>query len=509
MKKIQKVLVSVYDKNNLSKLMKTLDKYSLEIISTGGTQKAIEKLGLKVTSVEDLTQYPSILGGRVKTLHPKIFGGILRRDDNTSDQKDLSEFQIMKIDMVIVDLYPFQDTVEKNASQDQIIEKIDIGGVSLIRAAAKNYKDVFIVPSITEFELASDLINTKNGHTELSDRILFAQKAFNITANYENCISYYFEKQIPNNQKLPKTFQQNILKHTNLRYGENPHQEGVYYGDLTKIFDKLNGKELSYNNLLDVDAAIQLMSEFKELSFGILKHNNTCGFASNENLTTAWENALAGDPISAFGGVLITNGNINMAVAEKINDLFFEVLIANSFSKDALDLLKSKKSRIILKKKNVNLQNMSFRTILNGVLCQENDFITDSDDVKTVSNLNVSKNQMIDLIFASKICKHTKSNAIVLVKNKQLLAAGCGQTSRVDALKQAILKAKNFGFKLEESVMASDAFFPFPDCVKIANEQGIKAVIQPGGSKNDQLSIDYCNDNEMAMVFTGNRHFKH
>jgi len=508
-KKIKRVLVSVYDKSNLSTLIETLDQYGIEIISTGGTQKVIEKLGVTVKSVESITQYPSILSGRVKTLHPKVFGGILSRDSNQSDQEDMSEFQILKIDMVIVDLYPFQNTVEQNAGEDQIIEKIDIGGVSLIRAAAKNYKDILIVPSIQEFELASNLLTAKNGCTELSDRLLFAQKAFNITVNYESFISDYFDKKINLDHKLPKTFKQNILESKQLRYGENPHQEGVYYGDLNKVFEKLNGKELSYNNLLDIDSAIKLINEFEEISFGILKHNNTCGFSSNNNLNTAWDNALAGDPVSAFGGVLITNGHIELDVAAKINNLFFEVLIAESLSKEALNLLKSKKSRIILKKKNVNLVGMSFRTILNGVLCQEHDFITDNDNAKTVSNLDVSENQMVDLIFASKICKHTKSNAIVLAKDKQLLASGCGQTSRVDALRQAIVKAKSFGFAIEGAVMASDAFFPFPDCVELAREQGVSAVIQPGGSKNDQLSIDYCDNNEMAMVFTGDRHFKH
>ena len=508
MNKIKRALISVYDKNSLSSLIQTLELYQVEIISTGGTKRALEELGTKVTSVESLTKYPSILGGRVKTLHPKIFGGILNRFTHKKDAIDMQNYDILNIDLVIVDLYPFKKTVKENASENEIIEKIDIGGVSLIRAAAKNYQDVLVVPSKEYFQTANKLINLNKGCSNLNDRLLFAQKAFNVTANYDHYISSYFDKK-NNSDELPATFKQNILKGKNLRYGENPHQEGVFYGNLDGVFNQLSGKELSYNNLLDIDAAVNLMSEFKDTSFGILKHNNTCGFCSNKNLTVAWEKALAGDPISAFGGVLITNSDVNLNVAKKIHNLFFEVIIANTYSKGALELLKSKTSRIILKKKNVNLEDVSFRTILNGVLCQKKDFITDNDNIKLVSSLNVSKNQMIDLIFASKICKHTKSNAIVLVKDKQLLASGCGQTSRVDALKQAILKAKSFGLSLKGSVMASDAFFPFPDCVEIAHKEGVSAVIQPGGSKNDNLSIDYCDNNGMAMVFTGNRHFKH
>jgi len=508
MKKVKKILVSIYNKDCISQLVKLVDKYNIEIISTGGTQTALEKHGIKVTSVENLTDYPAILGGRVKTLHPKIFGGILNRPNNKNDEKDLKKLKIGKIDMVIVDLYPFKETVEAGESHAEIIEKIDIGGVSLIRAAAKNYKNTLIVSKITELESAINLILSKDGCTEINDRLLFAKKAFNLTLSYETSIAQYFNDN-DNTELLPSTFHQNIEIGKQLRYGENPHQEGRYYGDLEKLFEQLNGKELSYNNLLDIDSAIALMNEFKNPSFGILKHNNACGFSSNNNLNTAWKKALAGDPISAFGGVLITNQNIDLMTAKNINKLFFEILIAPSFSKESVELLKIKKNRIILRKKNVNLGRMSFRTVLNGVLCQQKDFITDQDNINVVSNVNVSDKQMNDLIFASKICKHTKSNAIVLAKDNQLLASGCGQTSRVDALKQAIFKAKHFGFSLEGSVMASDAFFPFPDCVEIAGNQGIKAVIQPGGSKNDQLSIDYCNEHDMAMVFTGNRHFKH
>ena len=502
--------MSVYEKTYLLDLIKSLKNINneVQIISTGGTKKILEDNNIPVTSVEEITEYPSILGGRVKTLHPKIFGGILNRSGNPSDKEELIKFNILNIDMVIVDLYPFQETLKTTKKEEEIIEKIDIGGVSLIRAAAKNYKDVLVIPGVEEFTKAINLINKKNGFSDLDDRLLFAQKSFNKTAQYELAISEYFEKKVGNTSIFPINFK-NSDKSTTLRYGENPHQKGIYYGDLNQLFDQLNGKELSYNNLLDIDSAVHLMNEFSELSFGILKHNNSCGFASDNKIINAWKKALAGDPISAFGGVLITNGEIDLECAEEINKLFFEILIANSFSKEALKLLKTKKNRIILKKKNTNLEDMSFRTVLNGILCQQKDYMTDSDNANTVSNLKVSKSKMNDLIFASKICKHTKSNAIVLVKNKQLLASGCGQTSRVDALKQAILKAKHFGFSLENSVMASDAFFPFPDCVEIAHKEGVDAVIQPGGSKNDHLSIEYCNKNEMAMIFTGYRHFKH
>ena len=509
MKKINKVLISVFNKSSLSDILGTLKKHQIEIISTGGTKKFIEDNDINVTSVEDITEYPSILGGRVKTLHPKIFGGILSRDSNNLDSEDLNKFNISKIDMVIVDLYPFEETILNKSSHNEIIEKIDIVGVSLIRAAAKNYKNTLVVPSINEFQNAIDLINEKNGFSEINDRFIFAKKAFNVTLNYENAISTYFNLKDDTNNNLPHKFNYVINDSHKLRYGENPHQEGRYYGNLELLFDQLNGKQLSYNNLLDIDSAVELINEFKEPSFGILKHNNACGFASNNNLEMAWDQALQGDPISAFGGVLITNQKINIQLAKKINQLFFEVLISPSFSEEALELLKIKKNRIILKKKNTKLESMSFRTVLNGVLCQKKDLISDEINLNTVSKIDVSKHQMTDLIFASKICKHTKSNAIVLAKNNQLIGSGCGQTSRIDALKQAILKAKSFGFSLEGAVMASDAFFPFPDCVEIAKKEGINAVIQPGGSKNDQLSIDYCNQNEMAMIFTGNRHFKH
>jgi len=506
MKKIKKILISVYNKSNLVKIGKLVHHYNIELISTGGTKQALEKEGFQVTSVESLTEYPSILGGRVKTLHPKIFGGILNRSNNQQDGEDLKKLAISQIDMVIVDLYPFQETVNSGENHREIIEKIDIGGVSLIRASAKNYNDVLIVPSISDLDSAIDLIVSKDGGTEISDRLKFAKKAFNLTLVYESAIAKYFND---DGESIPITFNYNIERSKKLRYGENPHQEGIYYGELEDLFDQLNGKELSYNNLLDIDAAVNLMNEFEAPSFGILKHNNACGFSSDKNLEKSWDKALAGDPISAFGGVIITNKHVDINIAKKINKLFFEVLIAPSFDKESIELLKIKKNRIILKKKNANLGTMSFRTVLNGILCQQRDFITDQNNVNIVSNLNVSEVQMNDLIFASKICKHTKSNAIVLVKDKQLLGSGCGQTSRVDALKQAIMKAHHFGFSLKGAVMASDAFFPFPDCVEIADQEGINAIIQPGGSKNDQLSIDYCNENDIAMIFTGNRHFKH
>ena len=509
MKKIKKALISVYNKSEIIPLAKLLNNNNIEIISTGGTKKILEKSNIPVQSVEEITDYPSILGGRVKTLHPKIFGGILSRTDNQDDIDDLLEFNINAIDMIVVDLYPFQETIKHTNNNAEIIEKIDIGGVSLIRSGAKNYKEILVVPSCEQLQEVIDLLSMQNGCSSLNDRLYFAKQAFNITANYELSISNYFDCQTNTSSKLPNNFKHSIINSKQLRYGENPHQEGIYYGNLSELFEKLNGKELSYNNLLDIDAAMKLMDEFKESCFGIFKHNNACGFAAHNKISTAWDKALEADPISAFGGVLITNEIINIKTAQKIHKLFFEILIAKSFDSEALDLLKSKKNRIILKKKNAILEEVSFRTILNGVLCQQRDYLNDQDDTKLVSNLNISKTQMRDLLFASKICKHTKSNAIVLVKDKQLLGSGCGQTSRIDALNQAITKAKHFGFSLENAVMASDAFFPFPDCVEIAGKEGINAIIQPGGSKNDQLSIDYCNNNNIGMIFTGNRHFKH
>jgi len=514
-KKIQTVLISVYNKEKILPLVSLLNKKNIKIISTGGTEKFLTQHNIPVTSVESITDYPSILGGRVKTLHPKVFAGILQRSNNQDDLVDLRKFSISTIDMLIVDLYPFQETLKQTKNHDEIIEKIDIGGVSLIRAAAKNYKEVLVVSSMEQLESVIELFSETDGEINLNHRLDFAKQAFVRTANYESYISNYFND--TNEEVLPKIFMKNIFSASTLRYGENPHQKGIYYGNYNDVFEQLSGKNISYNNLLDIDSAIHLIEEFSsskssnkiESSFGIFKHNNACGFASDVNIINAWEKALAGDPISAFGGVLITNDVINLPVAKLINSLFFEIIIAPNFTSDALELLKSKKNRIILKKKNTNLEEVSFRTVLNGVLCQQKDYITDNDNTRVVTKKNVSESQMQDLIFASKICKHTKSNAIVLVKNKQLIGSGCGQTSRVDALNQAIEKAQKFNFSLEGSVMASDAFFPFADCVELAHEVGVTAVIQPGGSKNDQLSIDYCDKNEMTMLFTETRHFKH
>lgn len=506
-KTIKSALISVFDKTGLEPIVRQLNQQNVTIYSTGGTEEFILNLGIPVVPVEDVTSYPSILGGRVKTLHPKIFGGILNRQDNELDIEQMREFEIPQIDVVIVDLYPFEKTVASGANDADIIEKIDIGGISLIRAAAKNFKDTVIVPSVKEYALFLELITNQNGETSLEQRKLFAAKAFNVSSHYDSAIFNYFNK----NQE------ETVLKisETNgqvLRYGENPHQKGFFFGEFDKMFTKLHGKELSYNNLLDVDAAVNLMSEFKNdaPTFAILKHNNACGIATRKTMREAYLEALAGDPTSAFGGVLIANGNIDLATAEEINKLFCEVVIAPSFDTTAIDLLEEKKNRIILVLKETELSKTSVRTCLNGILVQDKDLVTDNEShLKTVTNTSPSQEEIEDLLFASKICKHTKSNTIVLAKNKQLCASGTGQTSRVDALRQAIEKAKSFEFDLTGAVMASDAFFPFPDCVEIANHAGITAVIQPGGSIKDELSINYCNDNKVSMVFTGIRHFKH
>ena len=505
-KAIKSALISVFDKSGLEPIVRELDKNNVTIYSTGGTQKFIEGLGIKVERVEDLTSYPSILGGRVKTLHPKVFGGILNRRDNADDQKQIEEYEIPSIDLVIVDLYPFEDTVASGADHDAIIEKIDIGGIALIRGAAKNYNDVVIIPSKEQYEPFLEVLKSKGGSTDLEDRKGFSRDAFNVSSHYDSQIFKYF------NQDEKPVFKQSISSNKELRYGENPHQKGTFYGDLDAIFDKLHGKELSYNNLLDVDAAVQLMNEFKgdRPTFAILKHNNACGLATRDTIYDAYVDALAGDPVSAFGGILIANTKIDKATAEEINKLFCEVVIAPAFDNEAIEILKEKKNRIILVQKDVELPNKNFRTILNGVLEQDKDAKTEvREDLTTVTNTASTESEIDDLLFANKLVKHTKSNTIVLAKNGQLLASGTGQTSRVDALKQAIHKAKSFNFSLEGAVMASDAFFPFPDCVEIADAEGITAVIQPGGSVKDQLSIDYCNEHNMSMVFTGTRHFKH
>lgn len=506
-KKATSALISVFHKDGLEPLVKKFDELGITIYSTGGTEKFIKELGIDVVPVEEVTSYPSILGGRVKTLHPKVFGGILNRQDHKGDQDQLKEFGIPQLDIVIVDLYPFEKTVASGATEQEIIEKIDIGGISLIRAAAKNYKDVLCVSSMDDYAEVLDLITKGKGSTTLEDRRRFATKSFNISSHYDTAIFNYFNK---NGEETALK-----LSETNgqvLRYGENPHQKGIFFGDFDAMFSKLHGKELSYNNLLDVDAAVNLMNEFKNdaPTFAILKHNNACGLATRNTLKQAYVDALAGDPVSAFGGVLISNKEIDKATAEEIHQLFCEVVIAPSYSKEALEILKGKKNRIILILNEVALPQNSVRSCLNGVLVQDKDNKTDTvADLTYVTNEKPSANELEDLIFASKLCKHTKSNTIVLAKNKQLCASGTGQTSRVDALEQAIHKAQSFKFDLSGAVMASDAFFPFPDCVEIAHKNGITSVIQPGGSIKDQLSVDYCNENGISMVMTGTRHFKH
>ena len=504
-KKISSALISVFNKDGLGPIVKKLNEQGVTIFSTGGTQKFINDLNINVTAVENITDYPSILGGRVKTLHPKIFGGILNRQENQSDINEMDSFNIPQIDLVIVDLYPFEKTVESGADHEAIIEKIDIGGISLIRAAAKNYKDVLCVSSVEDYNELYDIISENNGFVSYEDRKRFASKAFNVSSHYDSAIFNYFN----NDEVVLKLSEPNGKV---LRYGENPHQNGFFFGKFDDIFEKLNGKELSYNNLLDIDSAVNLMNEFlnEPPTFAILKHNNACGLAQRATLEQAYKDALKGDPVSAFGGVLISNTKIDLTTAEEIHKLFCEVVIAPAFCNDALEKLITKKNRILLRQKSTQLSNSSIRTCLNGYLLQDKDSFTDSkSQLKKVTKLSPTSNETDDLIFASKICKHTKSNTIVLAKNRQLCASGTGQTSRVDALNQAVNKAKSFGFDLNGSVMASDAFFPFPDCVEIAYNSGIKAVIQPGGSIKDQLSIDYCNKNNISMVFTNMRHFKH
>ena len=502
-RKIKNALVSVFHKDGLSPIVKKLNDLGIEIYSTGGTQSFIEGEGIKVNRVEDLTSYPSILGGRVKTLHPNVFGGILSRRELEEDQKQLNKYNIPEFDLVIVDLYPFKKTVESGAAEQDIIEKIDIGGISLIRAAAKNFKDVLIVSEMSQYDELLSVLENEDGNSNIETRKKFAGKAFNISSHYDTAIFNYFNDD-------ETSFKQSIREGRTLRYGENPHQEGKFFGNLSDMFNQLNGKELSYNNLLDVDAAVNLISEFDETTFVVMKHNNACGIASRNKLINSWKDALVADPVSAFGGVLITNNEVDLETAQEINKIFFEVIIAPSYSNDALNILKSKKNRIILIQKEVKLPSSQFRTVLNGVLHQDKDLKTDElTDMKCVTTLSPSEEELSDLEFASKVCKHTKSNTIVFAKNKQLLASGVGQTSRVDALKQAVVKAKSFNFDLNGAVMASDAFFPFPDCVELANNEGVKCVIQPGGSIKDNLSVEYCNNNDMKMVTTGYRHFKH
>lgn len=504
-KQIKTALVSVFHKDGLDEILTLLHKDGVEFLSTGGTASFIEGLGMPCKKVEDLTGYPSILGGRVKTLHPKVFGGILNRRDNDGDKEQILEYDIPEIDLVIVDLYPFVETVKSGASQEDIIEKIDIGGISLIRAAAKNFADVVIVASKDQYEPLADILRENGSRTTLAQRRWFAKEAFAVSSAYDSSIFNYFDL-----AEGPSALRVAIDGAKTMRYGENPHQKGYFFGNFDEMFEQLHGKEISYNNLLDIDAAVTLISEFSEPTFAVLKHNNACGIASRATIAEAWRDALAGDPVSAFGGVLITNGTVDKVAADEITKIFFEVIIAPSYTEDALEVLGSKKNRIILVQKQPLTTTMQFRSCLNGALGQQRDLKVESaDDLKDATDRKVTPEQIDDLLFANKIVKNSKSNAIVLAKNRQLLASGVGQTSRVDALKQAIAKAHSFGFDLKGAVMASDAFFPFADCVEIAHEAGIDAVIQPGGSIRDQETTDFCNSHDMAMVITGFRHFKH
>jgi phosphoribosylaminoimidazolecarboxamide formyltransferase / IMP cyclohydrolase len=505
-RKISRALVSVYYKDNLEPIIHDLAKNGVEFVSTGGTQEFIEKLGYSVTAVETLTGYPSIFGGRVKTLHPAVFGGILYRRDNASDVAQAKEHNIGPLDLIIVDLYPFEATVASGAPEADIIEKIDIGGISLIRAGAKNFTDTLIVSSREQYTEVLQVLQATQCAPTLAQRKRFAAMAFDVTSHYDSAIFNYF-----NQEQNLGSFKQSVQKGRTLRYGENPHQQGAYYGDLEAMFEQLNGKELSYNNLVDVDAAVNLVHEFTgETAFVIVKHTNACGVATAPLVRDAYLKAYQADTTSAFGGVLATNATLDLAAAEEINKLFFEILIAPAYTPDALELLKSKKNRMLLLQKQTLTGTRQFKTLLNGVIVQDLDLKTDSEaDLKVMTERAPSPQEIKALLFSSKIAKHTKSNTIVLAVDGQLLASGVGQTSRVDALRQALEKAKTFGFSVKGAVMASDAFFPFADCVEIAQQNGISAVIQPGGSVRDQDSVNFCNRHNMAMVFTGVRHFKH
>jgi len=503
-KKISNALISIYHKEGFEPLLEKLHSLGINLYSTGGTYDFIKKMGYEATPIESLTSFPPLLGGRVKTLHPKVFGGILARRKLAEDMQQLADYKIPEFDLVIVDLYPFEATLAATDDVDKIVEKIDIGGISLIRAAAKNYKDVLVVPSVNQYDELLSLLQQQEGQTSEADRRYFAAQAFEVSSHYDTAI---FNWMNPGNITA---FKKSESEAAVLRYGENPHQQGIFYGDISDVFEQLHGKAISYNNILDLDAAIQLIEDFDECTFAVIKHNNACGLACRENLIDAWKDALAGDPVSAFGGVLVTNRTITCDVAGEINKLFFEIILAPDYEADALEILKSKKNRIILKKKNYNFANEQFRSMMNGVLWQEKDQVIETGQQLEVKTQETpSADQIEDLLFGNKIVKHTKSNAIVLVKNKQLIGSGTGQTSRVDALKQAIEKAQHFELPLEGAIMASDAFFPFADSVELADKAGIRAVIQPGGSIRDSASVDYCNANKMVMVFTGIRHFKH
>lgn len=506
-KKIKTALISVYHKEGLDSILSMLHADKVEFLSTGGTKSFIESLGYPCKAVEDLTTYPSILGGRVKTLHPKVFGGILNRRDNESDKEQIAQYEIPEIDLVIVDLYPFEETVASGASHADIIEKIDIGGISLIRAGAKNFNDVVIVASKAQYAPLAEILGKKGAETTLKERQFFAREAFKVSSGYDTAIFNYFDGLEPD---APSALRVAFDDKKHLRYGENPHQAGAFFGRFDDLFEQLHGKEISYNNLLDIDAAVSLIHEFTDTTFAILKHNNACGLATRPTILEAWKDALAGDPVSAFGGVLVANREIDAPTAEEINKIFFEVVIAPAYTEDALAILKQKKNRIILLQKAPLATKLQFRSVLNGALAQERDLkIETPEDLTPVTTVKPTDKQIADMLFANKIVKHSKSNAIVLAKDGQLYASGVGQTSRVDALKQAIEKAKSFNFDLNGAAMASDAFFPFADCVEIAHKAGIDAVIQPGGSIRDNESVDYCNANGVAMVTTGFRHFKH
>jgi len=505
-KQIKSALISVFDKTGLDNIIELFKSSEITIYSTGGTYSFLESNGLHPVKVEDITSYPSILDGRVKTLHPKVFGGILAKREEDHLQQ-LGKYEIPTIDLVVVDLYPFEETVLSTTDDEAIIEKIDIGGIALIRAAAKNFNDVLIIPSKEQYGFLENILGDQKASTSFADRKQMAAEAFAVSSNYDTAIYNYFNKEIKK-ASLKLSFNEGDT----LRYGENPHQQGIYFGELNNVFNKLSGKELSYNNLVDIDAAVQLMAEFKDdkPTFAILKHTNPCGVATRNSVVEAWKDALAGDPVSAFGGILICNKEIDIDTAEEINKLFYEVLIAPGFSEEAFTFLSSKKKRVLLQIKTYARQSSNFKSILNGVIVQDMDIKSETEaDFSCKTQITPSSEQINDLIFSNKIVKHLKSNTIVLSKNNQLLGMGCGQTSRVDACHQAIKKAQQFGFALEGSAMASDAFFPFPDCVEIAHQVGVKAIVQPGGSINDQLSIDYCDENEIAMVFTSTRHFKH
>jgi phosphoribosylaminoimidazolecarboxamide formyltransferase/IMP cyclohydrolase len=504
-KRISSALISVFYKDGLDDIVRILHELKVKIYSTGGTYSFIKELGISAEKVEDLTTFPSILGGRVKTLHPSVFGGILARRENSEDIEQLTKYGIPEIDLVIVDLYPFEQTVKSVNDEEEIIEKIDIGGISLIRAAAKNYNDVVIISGREQYPGLLNLLKERRGITTLHERRHYAAEAFMTSSNYDTAIFKYF-----NREEGIQVFRESINESYPLRYGENPHQKGVFFGDPEKLFEKLHGKEISYNNLLDIESALSLIDEFSETTVVIIKHNNACGVASRGNVTDAWNSALACDPVSAFGGVIVTNVAIDESAAAEIDKIFFEIIIAPEYSGKALEILMQKKNRIILQRKAKIMNKVTFRSLLNGVLWQEHDNSTETgSEMKPVTSRVPEPEEIDDLVFANIIVKHSKSNAIVLAKNRQLCASGIGQTSRVDSLKQAIEKAGSFGFDLKGSVMASDAFFPFADSVEIAHKAGVTAVVQPGGSVRDKETIDYCSANGVAMVFTGVRHFKH